>query len=350
MPHITTFEGALGTAATTPKLLVGNGFSIAWSPQAFAYGALLDKADFSGLSCAAADLFGALRTTDFEVVIDRLRAVDAIVSMYEPNSELARRAEEDSAVVREALAVALAANHPHNVGEVSDQSYRTVRQFLAHFDCVYSVNYDLLLYWATMQDIDDGLDVPSGDGFGEDPDEPDAPWVTWDMAKSWRQKVFYLHGALHLYDAGDRLKKLTWIRTGVSLLDQIREQLEDRAYPLVVTEGASRDKKDKILHSAYLSKAMRSFSEIGGDLFVFGLSLAENDEHILEAIVRGKVERLFVSIYGDAKTDLNRRIIERAQLLSEQRASYVEESDQKRRKGRTLDVRFFAAESARVWR
>ena len=348
MTEILSFDQALAAASAKPRLLIGNGFSIAWNYEAFSYGSLRQKADFSGMNCEAEELFEHLDTSDFEVVIERLRATDAIARLYDPTSAIAAQAAQDAEVLRDALAHALASNHPDTIGSISDQQYRSVRTFLAHFECVYSLNYDLLLYWATMKD-GDGLDVPKGDGFREDPDEPDAPWVTWDMAQSWSQEIHYIHGALHLFDAGARLKKLTWIRTGVALLDQIRDQLAERSYPLVVTEGTSSDKKDKILHSAYLSKAFRSFSAIGGreDLFVYGHGLAESDEHVLDAIVRGKLPRIFVSVYGDPETTENEALIERALLLADGRAAHVAETN--RRTAKTLEVRFIDAASAQVW-
>jgi Domain of unknown function (DUF4917) len=348
MAKILTFDDAISNATERPRLLLGNGFSIAWDYEAFSYGSLRKKADFSGMECDAETLFRELDTSDFEVVIERLRATDTIARLYDPSSPVAAQASKDSEVLRDALAHALASNHPDTTGSIPDEQYRSVRTFLANFSSVYSVNYDLLLYWATMKDGDE-LEVPRGDGFREDPEKPDADWVAWDMAQSWSQEIHYLHGALHLFDAGDRLKKLTWIRTGVALVDQIREQLAERSYPLVVTEGTSSDKKDKILHSAYLSKAFRSFSALRGreDLFIYGHSLADNDEHVLDAIARGWLRRIFVSVYGDPGSDENRGLIERAMLLPDRRASFVAETE--RRTARTLDVVFYDAASAQVW-
>lgn len=348
MPEILSFTDAIAAASTEPRLLLGNGFSIAWDYEAFSYGSLRQKADFSRLHCDAETLFAQLETSDFEVVIERLRATDAIVRLYDPGSPVAKQAAKDAEVLRDVLANALASNHPDTIGSITDSQYRSVRTFLSNFECVYTLNYDLLLYWATMKDEDD-LEVPKGDGFREDPDDPDATWVTWDMAQSWSQEIHYIHGALHLFDAGSRLKKLTWIRTGIALVDQIRGQLAERSYPLVVTEGTSTDKKDKILHSAYLSKAFRSFSALGGghDLFIYGHSLAESDEHILDAIVRGKIRRIFVSVYGDPDTAENKALIERAFLLAERRADFVAETN--RRTSKELYVAFYDARSARVW-
>jgi hypothetical protein len=342
--RVLTFEEAL-EEAESPGLLLGNGFSIAWSYEAFSYQSLRSKAQLDALHCGADDLFDALETSDFEVVIERLRTADLIVRLYGGDADIARKAAADAATLREALASALATNHPPHAGAISEQQYRSVRAFLSHFECVYTLNYDLLLYWACLHE-DETRGVPSGDGFRSDPDEPDAPWVTWDMAHSWGQKIHYLHGALHLFDAGDRLRKLTWIRTEVPLIEQIRDQLEERSYPLVVTEGRSRDKLEKILHSGYLSKAMRSFSSVTRDLFVYGHSLAENDAHVLGAIVDGGIGRLYVSVYGDPASSDNRQLINRANALSELRQARRRERKQREK---PLVVRFFDATSVRVW-
>jgi hypothetical protein len=44
-------------------------------------------------------------------------------------------------------------------------------------------------------------------------------------------------------------------------------------------------------------------------LFVYGHSLAPNDEHVLRFIEKGKVGRLYVSLYGEQDTPVNRTII-----------------------------------------
>jgi hypothetical protein len=340
-----TFDEALAESATAPRrhILLGNGFSIAWSRDAFSYDRLRDKADLSSLSCDEDAIFDALSTSDFEIVIDRLGAMSSLLGVYEPESPLAITATADADVIREALAVALAGNHPDIVSAITADQYRSARRFLQHFACVYSVNYDLLLYWTTLQDEIDELKVVDDDGFRADREDPDAEWVTWDNVGSRRsQDVHYLHGALHLFDAGDRLKKLTWVRTSMPLLEQIRTALARGEYPLVVTEGASSEKLRKIDHSAYLSGSYRSFGNIGGALFVYGHSLAENDNHILDLIVRSKVTDLYVSLYGKPSNNANRRIRRRAQQLVDQR--YTETQGKK-----PLSVGFYDASTVGVW-
>jgi len=149
----------------------------------------------------------------------------------------------------------------------------------------------------------------------------------------------YLHGALHLFDAGTELRKITWGRTGVPLVDQIREALAENIYPLVVTEGSSAEKFEKILHSAYLNHALRSFSSIQGSLFIYGLSLAPNDNHILRRIEEGRLRTLFVGLYGDTATEANQEIVRRAAAMSSARDP-----------NKPLGVHYFDAATAEVWR
>jgi hypothetical protein len=70
-------------------------------------------------------------------------------------------------------------------------------------------------------DLDDGLGLDHDDGFRKDPDDWDADYVMWHgESHANSQNVHYLHGAMHLYDAGWHLQKYTWVNTGEALVDQ----------------------------------------------------------------------------------------------------------------------------------
>src|SRR5262249_23680520 len=147
-----------------------------------------------------------------------------------------------------------------------------------------------------------------------------------------------LHGALHIFDADHELKKYTWVRTGIRLIDQIRVALEDGLYPLIVAEGTSREKMSKILHSMYLSRGYRSFAKIHHNLFIYGLSFSENDHHWFELIRKGNVKSLFISLHGDPESEGNRAIRNRANQIKAERG-----------RRRPLAMNFFKAETARIW-
>ena len=343
-----SFSEALAASEEGPglrHLLLGNGFSMAYDYSSFAYGRLVEEADFSQISVDAQEIFRVLGTADFEKIIEALRLAALLLELYAPGvPALAAALSTDADRLKSALAEVLARKHPDNVGLVTPDEYSHVRPFLANFERIYTVNYDLLLYWATMQDGPEP--VPTNDGFAESEEEPGADWVAWQPMATWSsQRIFYLHGALHLFDAGTELRKITWTRTGMALVDQIRDALVLNIYPLVVTEGTSAEKYDKILHSAYLNHALRSFSSIQGKLFIFGLSLAPNDEHILRRIEDGKVSRLFVGLHGDPNSEVNQQIVERADLMIERR--------DEQRSGRglpDLQVEYFDSGTADVWR
>jgi hypothetical protein len=337
MPEVITFQQALEQAAHQKHVLLGNGFSRACRDDIFSYDALFDQANFDGLSPAARSAFEILDTTDFEVVIRALKQAARLATIYlENDPSFAERLTEDAAGLRELLARTIAASHPGRPADIQDQKYAACRAFLRNFENIYTVNYDLLLYWALMQremppsiDFDDGFRAP---------DDGPAEYVTWDVQKTGEQNVFYLHGGLHIFDAGSELQKFTWCNTGIALVDQIRESLETDRYPLFVAEGTHDSKLDRIQHSGFLNRAYRSFAGIGGSLFIFGLSFGQADEHILRLLDFGKVKQAFISLHGDPSSVGNTRIVQRAELMTTRRSAR-----------RPLTVKFFDSNSAVVW-
>lgn len=319
-------------------LLLGNGFSIAWKRDVFNYGSLFKKADFSKVPHAE-QLFAAANTQDFEVVIRELIASAKYISIYLPKEKItAQRMLDEAAELKNVLVRAIAENHPDLPQAVPKEAYKACRQFLSHFDRKFTLNYDLLLYWALMNDEVDELNLERDDGFRNSEINEEADYVSWEDHQS--ATVSFLHGALHLFDSGVELQKYTWSRTSVRLMDQIRSALDAESYPLFVSEGSSNAKLTRINHSAYLHKALRSFESVQGNLFIYGHSLDPTDDHIFRRIESGrsKIKSLFVSLYGDPETADNKRIISRAKLIATRRPAK-----------KPLEVQFFDANSASVW-
>jgi Domain of unknown function (DUF4917) len=341
MTEILTFTDAIARSVDIGgrrHLLLGNGFSIACRPDCFTYGRLLDDADLSALTVDGGALFETEATTDFEAIIDALRITSRMTSFYETNDvELPARLLDDAEVVKAALAETLARNHPGNVGEITAEEYAGARVFLGHFDHIFTVSYDLLLYWALMHESEPAINAD--DGFRADPGDPDAEWVAWDSYRPLQQNVYYLHGGLHLFEEGPLLKKLTFSRTGIALIDQIRSALDAEAYPLVITEGTSAEKHARIRHNDYLAKGLRSLATCKGSLFIHGHSLAENDAHVLRAVgAEGKYKALFVSLHGEPGEESNLAIQRRAATIAGERRK------------KPPEVYFYDADSASVWR
>jgi hypothetical protein len=339
--ELTSFKEALDLAEGSGRkhLMLGNGFSIALRPDIFTYNTLLERAKESEkLSKEMEDVFDKLRTTDFELAMEAMETAAVLVNLYEKsNPKLAGALKADAARLRDVLAETIAENHPARPYDVTPEQYASCKRFLAHFDGnIYTLNYDLLLYWTLMQS-EVQPDVESDDGF-RNPEDRDEEFVTWDVQNTNDQRIFYLHGALHIYDAGADLLKFTWSKTEIALVDQIKRSLGKREYPLIVTEGTSVQKKGRIQHSNFLGRAYRSFAAIQGSLFIYGHSLADNDEHLLKLIDKGKVKKVFVGIYGDPASERNQAIIERARKFQT-----------RRRNGSPPDIHFFDASTAHVW-
>ena len=122
------------------------------------------------------------------------------------------------------LANAIAQNHPDRPFDVTDHQYAACRSFLSKFRYIYTLNYDVLLYWALMKDDVDSLNIQCDDGFRNSEENEDALYVSWQDSHS--STVHFLHGALHIFDAGYEVTKFTWSKTEIAIVDQIRAALK----------------------------------------------------------------------------------------------------------------------------
>jgi hypothetical protein len=338
MLQLITFEEALNISKALSKrhLLTGNGFSIACRKDIFCYDSLFEQANFDNLNSNIKNVFQFLNTKDFELVMKHLRYARDILKVYSPSAmQLITQLDNDANELKNILVNAIASSHPENPSEILDEEYESCKKFLKNFNHCYTLNYDLLMYWTFMHY--QNADLSSDDGF-RTPDTGKQEYVSWDIEKTDGQNLFYLHGALHIFDAGSELQKYTWVNTGVRLIEQIRNALDHGKFPLFVSEGASHEKTDRIMHSNYLSRGLRSFSHIGGSLFVYGHSLAENDSHILTLIPKTKIQMLFISLFGDISHPQNRVIIETAQSLVS-----------KRKGNNKINLYFYDSLSTHVW-
>jgi len=349
-----SFQEAIQDSTQFSKrhLLLGNGFSIALRPDIFLYGSLFKRANFSKHP-QLAKVFETLGTQDFEVAIHILEASAKLAPIYAAagsNPSVAMLA--DAKALKEILVETIAANHPDVPSDIPHPKFWACRTFLAYFlgsndGQVYTLNYDLLLYWTLMHEdnpfTSSPLSIATNDGFGNDEDDPAADYVVWQgETAAHSAKVHFLHGALHLFDAGTELQKYTWVRTNQRLVDQARAAINADKFPLFVSEGTSAQKKTKIRHNAYLYQGFKQFTSNAQQtrvcFFLHGHSLAANDDHILKRLGAGRFPKLYVSIFGDPASPTNKEIVARAGALA----------DLRRGRDRLL-VEFYDAASAKVW-
>lgn len=313
-------------------VLLGNGFSIDYDAGRFAYRSLVEKADLSGLAVERAHLFHAIDTEDFEKLIDYLSTAAEFVGLYGGDTRHASALRSDADVVRRGLADALASSLPKNTYEMEEACVRQARQFLSYFSQIFTLNYDTLLYWLVNRP-EIAPDVVREDGFG-----PDGRRLVWSLEAE--QKVHYLHGALHFFDAADGGMEKVRSTRKAQIVPGIRARLEKGDLPVVVTEGRRAQKEARIARHEYLRETLRRFGECRGALFIHGASMDENDDHIFSRLENAEsdIVTVYVSLHeGPARE----RVRDRAHRLA---------ANRQENGGDPLRVEFYDAASAQVWR
>jgi hypothetical protein len=331
------------TAIATRRshVLLGNGFSIACDPI-FRYQSLFEAAVNAGLSEKAQAAFSRLGTNNFEGVLRLLEDANWLCTEYgiiHPNTA---QLEDDIVVVKNTLVEAVTASHLEHSGMLSDHKKESAREFLKPFHNIFTTNYDLLLYWTVLS----GGKVSHGDGFRSDEDDPEAPYVVFTERLGSAKGIFFLHGALHLHVKGGQLRKHCWNRTQRRLTDQVRESLGRSEYPLIVAEGTPDKKLEQIERNGYLWYALDKLHRIQGPLVIFGHSLGPSDQHVVNAVAAADdLDQVFVSLHGDPDAESNLQIraaVDRMKAVREDKIAL-------RGRGKSLQVQFFDADSARPW-
>lgn len=322
MTDVMSFDDALAaTVGTDRALLIGNGFSTEY----FDYATLLDESGFAPGS-AIRNLFDGLGTTDFEAAIQSLEAAALVATAY---GDHARAADflADSELVREGLVRAVNATHPAHRNDLAFR-YEPASQFIGHFRSIFTLNYDLLLYWVNLEraDLNDGfgLGERSADGRFYGPFRTDA-----------RCSIYNLHGGLHLFETeGETLSKALDFGDGV--LATISHQIGVRhRLPLYVAEGTSRQKVRKINSSSYLRHCRETLVANTSPVFVYGHSAAENDEHIYRSLFASASPHIYFGVYQPND--------DKVACLDGRLALY------QRSTGSETPYSFFDSQSAAVW-
>lgn len=256
-------------------LLLGNGASRnLW--DGFAYSSLLEQATHRidhPLTEADQRIFESLEsTTNFERVLNAIGTAKKVaVALGHPTRDLTLRYKS----IQRALIESVSSTHvPWNL--VPDRTLTKIRRALEFYEYVFTINYDLIAYWAIMSS-DQGagfIDYFLHGTFNEARD--------WTWARD-RTKVLYLHGGIHLYqkNEGGTIKRAASTENLLRLFE--KNPLVD-AVPLFISEGDYRDKVRSIHRNDYLSFALGQLASHKGRLVIFGSSLGAADRHLVEAI------------------------------------------------------------------
>jgi hypothetical protein len=310
-------------------LLFGNGFSIAYDQNIFSYNALskfIDEIDNDLLK----KLFEVINTKNFELVMQQLDNFIEIAKAFSNDENLIKQITEANGILKTSLIEAVQKLHPEHVFKVPEDKSQCCHAFLNDYlskgGKVFSTNYDLLPYWILMRNESEF----AIDGFGKEVENPDEVLkkkepifsaLQWGKHKK-NQSIFYLHGALLIFDTGIEIEKETYDLEHY-LLQKINERMASKSYPIFVTAGSALEKLNHISHNKYLSYCYDQLTQIEGSLITFGFNFGEYDTHIIDAINKAahqgqragdKLHSLYIGVYSQENLDYIQSIIGKFRL------------------------------------
>ncbi len=296
--NLLSYQQLLSQHTGTKHLLLGNGFSIACDPV-FRYNNIYEFAKQHGLLPKVLSLFEYFGTTNFEQVARALSDTEFVGKTYGfVKSPQQRNLQGGVEQIKAALVSAIAKTHLSSPDGVSDEKREACARFLKPYKNVFTTNYDLLLYWVCMHGLE-RKQLPFADGFRDSLDDPDANYVVFSDHLGSKEGLFFLHGALHLFETKGETRKHCWKRSGVTLTENVVTALDKGNFPLFVAEGDYIRKLETIQHSGYLSYCYQKLQRLKSTLVVCGSSLGDSDEHIRRAIADGNFETVCLGVYGD---------------------------------------------------
>lgn len=284
------------------NLLLGNGFSRHFDSR-FHYDSLFETCKDKYFSKDDIKIFQKFNTSDFEIVLRMLyfsselgSAVinESIEEIEGINKEVTKYNEfiiSKYGKIRDSLISAIKDGHITYEEICEGFQLEIIKKSIHRFDKVFTLNYDLLPYWATMSNSSKFVDFFFGTYF--------------DLSQTdifpGKKAIYYLHGSLYLYQESlyeyGRVGKIC--SYGEGLLNRLSNLFEDGRVPLFVSEGTSEQKKKKIYSNSYLSFCSNSLKNIDGTLTIFGWAFAEQDQHIIDLINNNEenITKIAISIF-----------------------------------------------------
>lgn len=319
-------------------LILGNGASMAVS-SSFSYTNLFGKAcNDSILNQTSKNLFETLQTTDFELVMNKLRQAYIINEVLQLDTDNVALHTYDN--IRQSLIKTIKEIHVQYADAIFQID--NIRKFLEKFKTVISLNYDLLIYWAIMASNDRKPykmkdcftnHIDGNLGFEYDIEKLREPYKGGPDPTL----VFYPHGNLILASNENNDELKIRINNNTNLFDAIGEKWKQKYVPLFVSEGSSEQKLKAIRRSTYLNFVYENvLSHLEPTVIIYGWKLAEQEQHLIKKIFsNNKISNVYISMYlgsNPEPIDEQKRI---ASML--------------KRENRTMNIKFFDAASKNCW-
>jgi hypothetical protein len=298
------------------SVILGNGFGISYDRatgnNSFNWDTLLDLCDIE----EGSQIHQLLSENhfDFELVHQKMNNAIDVIKMYSEKTKLVEKLEEQIQLLREQLIIAVSRSHPSSfTAECGSVEYKkrqkrvgTCRKFLSNFDTVFSLNYDLLLYWVRCFENNflgnDSFDKIDGELVFCPDDDAD---------------FLFPHGSLFTYRDGVGATKCRSSRAH-PILARLEENINLGKFPMCVSEGTGDQKLEAIKSNYYLNFSYNQIKESQGTIFTFGCSFLDSkDDHIIKAMLKSPAERIIVGEYKPSKRNFHRLELAFASLQEE---------------------------------
>lgn len=290
---ILKFEEELNRA-NKKSIIIGNGFGNsfdkAFGSKCFSWNNLLELCEIEEDS----PLYALLQecNLDFELAHQKLNnAIDVFVEYGECEDKI-HFYQQQVELLREQLVLAVSASHPNSFANATPEMSAKIesgRRFLMQFDEIYSLNYDLLLYWLRCY----RKPYIGTDSFCNSNEYDDLVFSPDDNSN-----FLFPHGALFLNRNGISATKVRSSQYD-PILAVVERNIENGVFPITVSEGTGRQKREVIRGNKYLSYCYDRLQKVEGSVFSFGCSfMCGKDEHIIEQLLRSPAERIVIGEYA----------------------------------------------------
>ncbi|MEA5470847.1 DUF4917 family protein [Spirulina sp. 06S082] len=338
------------------SILLGNGSSIAIH-QDFKYESLFGNAE---LNSELKEIFEYFKTKDFEFILRMLW------HSYNINQSLKiqeSKTESTYQKLRENLIESVRKVHIKYTQQL-EPTLKNTASFLKNFKNVFSLNYDLLIYWSIIYGNKKLLpeEVHFKDCFLNRQHKCD-----WDFMRKNKNSnngnsdatlVFYLHGnlvlATDLYGQEVKLDTKDPADDANVLIDLVVEKWESGNYlPLFVSEGTSEQKIKSINRSPYLKNVYeKALKDLGKTLVIYGWSMGEQDEHILKEICSNrKLKKIAISVRKTDNETENNEKMEKFKTIIEYQCKKINQNLASNKKPQVPvpELKFFDSASPKCW-
>lgn len=292
------FTDLLDTSIGPKSIIIGNGFGISYDNATgennFNWNTLLDLCDIK----AGSEIYQLLNECnfDFELTHQKISNALDVIKTYSPSSDLIEILASQIQYLRDQLIIAVSRSHPSaftrgcsNFAEEIERDNRinACRTFLSKFDYIFSLNYDLLLYWIRCYKNK----YLGCDSFERVDDE-------LTFAPKDEANFLFPHGALFIYRDGISATKSSSSKSN-PILARVETNIDKGIFPMCVSEGTGAQKLESIKRNYYLSYSYNKIKDSSGTIFTFGCSFLDSkDDHIIEAIIKSNAEKIVIGEFN----------------------------------------------------